>query len=274
MKEREELNYSPLPGEKWARLQFANLPEYAQESVHAEISNCGRLRTFSQVSRGNLIHGTITRTRLTTVQLSFLTMRNEVEDARFHRIRDELKTFRHDLKKREKEIDTMYKTGIPITRRIEDKLKQDKETYTEMKEMFKKSTKKEEETRKIRYGGYIHRMVAERFVARPSEEHYIVIHLDHDNQNNHHTNLKWVTHDESIAHNNRNPNILKDREGRRFNKSNKSYKLNEEKVKLIKKALARGKTPAELAKQFGISDGQVRHIRRGGSWSDVNAEED
>jgi uncharacterized protein YdcH (DUF465 family) len=273
MKEREELNYTPLPGEKWVRLHFSNLPDYAQENVHAEISNCGRLRTFSQVSRGNLIHGTVTRTRLTTVQLSFLSMRTEEEDARFHRIRDELKTFRHDIKKREKEIDTMYKTGIPITKRIEDKLKQDKETYAEMKEIFNKRTKKEEETRKMRYGGYIHRMVAETFVPRPSEEHYIVIHLDHDNQNNHHTNLKWVTHDESIAHNNLNPKIVKDREGRRFNKANKSYKLNEEKVKLIKKALARGRTAAELAKQFGVSDGQVRHIRRGGSWGDVKPDE-
>jgi DNA invertase Pin-like site-specific DNA recombinase len=273
MKEREELNYTPLPGEQWARIVFAVLPEYAQESVHVEISNCGRLRTFSQVSRGNLIHGTVTRTRLTTVQLSFLQTRTSEEDARFHRMREELKTFRHDLKNREKEQEKLYKTGTPITKRSEDKLKQDRETYAEMKEMFRKTTKKEEEARKIRYGGYIHRMVADAFVPRPSDEHSIVVHADHDNQNNHHTNLRWVTHEESVAHNNLNPNIIKDREGRKFNKVNKSYKLNEEKVKLIKKALNRNRPPSEIAKQFGISEGQVRHIKRGGSWSNVKADD-
>jgi HNH endonuclease len=267
------LNYKPLPGEEWKRLRFSNLPDYAYETVQVEISNCGRMRTFSQMSRGNLIAGTITRTRLTMVQLSFLLRRSEEEEVRFQRMRDQLKKFRQDIKKREREQKKMYDRGIPITRAMDAKLKQDTQTLADMKLEFVKTQRIDENSRKIRYGGYIHRLVAENFVARPSEQHSIVIHVDHDNQNNHHTNLRWVTHQESVAHNNANPNIIKDRENRKFKKVNKSYKLNEAKVKLIKKALQRGRKPTEIAKQFGISEGQVRYIRRGDSWSEVTIDE-
>jgi hypothetical protein len=271
---RETLNYTPLPNEQWKRVIFEHLPPHAQERVHVEISNCGRMRTFSQVSKGNLIHGTVTRTRLTTVQLSFLEERSPEGHARFVRMREELKTFRHDLKRRKLELEDKYKNGIPIKKREEDNLKKDQETYEDMKNMFKKHIKAEEETRKVRYGGYFHRLVAEYFVPRPSDDHYIVIHLDHDNQNNHFENLKWVTHDESIAHNNQNPNIIRTREERGIIKINKSYKLNESKVLLIKKALLRGRGTAEIARQFGVSSGQIRHIRRGGSWAEVKLEDE
>lgn len=269
---RETLNYTPFPNEQWKRVVFENLTAEDQERTNVEISNCGRLRTFSQVSKGNLIHGSITRTRLTTVQLSFLVERTPEGHARFLRMREELKTFRRDLKRRKDELAVKYKQGIPIKKREEDDLKKDRETYDEMNAMFKKSIKAEEETRKVRYGGYFHRMVAEAFVPRPSDDHYIVIHLDHDNQNNHFQNLKWVTHAESVAHNNRNPNIIKSREEKATIKINKSYKLNEVKVILIKKALLRGRGTAEIAKQFGVSSAQIRHIRRGGSWAEVKVE--
>ena len=40
---------------------------------------------------------------------------------------------------------------------------------------------------------YIHKVVAQRFVERPSRSCVHVIHLDKDFTNNHHTNLKWIT---------------------------------------------------------------------------------
>ena len=273
MKENETPNYTPLPNEIWRRIQFAVLPDYAAEEVHVEISNCGRLRTFSQMSRGNLIHGTMTRTRLTTIQLCFSERRTTIQQARFSRMQEELKAFRHDLKRRDDELAKMYKNGVPITKKMEEKLRKDKETYDEMQEMFRETTRKENETRKIRYGGYVHRFVAEYFLTRPSEEHSIVIHIDHDNENNHHTNLKWVTHEESVAHNNLNPNIIKAKERRSTHKINKSYKLNESKVKVIKKALLRDRPASEIAKQFGVSDSQIRNIRRGQSWADVTIDD-
>ena len=127
----------------------------------------------------------------------------------------------------------------------------------------------DETKRTIKYGGYIHRFVAETFIPKPSPEHDIVIHIDHNNHNNHVGNLKWVNQAGLTAHNATRPNIIEDRTTRK-GRFNKGYKLNEVKVKMLKTAIERGKNSTKvLAKQFGISEGQVRHIRRGGSWAHI-----
>jgi HNH endonuclease/NUMOD4 motif len=46
----------------------------------------------------------------------------------------------------------------------------------------------------------LHRLVAEYFCTKSSEEHNSVIHLDHDKSNNHASNLQWVTNREQKAH--------------------------------------------------------------------------
>ncbi|RZF29962.1 hypothetical protein EVC45_10210 [Paraburkholderia sp. UYCP14C] len=50
-------------------------------------------------------------------------------------------------------------------------------------------------------------------------------------------------------------------------------KLNEERVRQIKAALAVGARCADLAGQFGVSVQCIEHIRSGRSWSDVKLTE-
>lgn len=116
------------------------------------------------------------------------------------------------------------------------------------------------------FNRYIHKLVAEGFVNKPSDEHKYVIHLDFDKQNNHFENLEWVTKGGMIEHNRHNPAVI----NRRIPTHTKNYKLTETKVRLIKKMLKSDSTRLKMiAKQFGITHTQLNRIRSGENWSRV-----
>lgn len=112
---------------------------------------------------------------------------------------------------------------------------------------------------------YLHRLVAEYFVKRPSPRHSFVIHLDHVKENNRASNLRWVRHETQIEHALKDPNVLI-----RQNPA-EGPKLNTSKVKRIKRALQSKKQPTlkALAKQFKVSDMQIHRIKTGENWSHV-----
>jgi hypothetical protein len=126
----------------------------------------------------------------------------------------------------------------------------------------------------IRSGGktfnrYVHKLVAEHFVKRNQPEQTFVIHLDHDKQNNYHSNLRWVTKDEMIEHNRNNPSL----KNRQLPRQTRNYKLTESKVKIIKKLLLNDKNRLKMiAKQFGITHTQLNRIRSGENWKHVTIE--
>jgi hypothetical protein len=97
---------------------------------------------------------------------------------------------------------------------------------------------------------YVHKLVAEYFVNKPSEEHAFVIHNDFEKQNNYYENLRWVTKAEMIAHNKENPAFI----NRVIPRRTKNYKLTESKVRIIKKLLKNDNNRLKMiAKQFGIT---------------------
>ena len=121
------------------------------------------------------------------------------------------------------------------------------------------------------FNRYIHKLVAEYYVEKPSDEHCFVIHKDFDKHNNSFENLAWVTKEEMIEHNRKNPNVL----NRPRPKKSKNYKLNESKVKMIKKLLKSDSTRLKMiAKQFGITHTQLNRIRSGENWAHVKLEEE
>ena len=84
-------------------------------------------------------------------------------------------------------------------------------------------------------GGYMaflfHRLVAEYFVKKPSPMHSMVIHLNHQKQDNAATNLKWGT---------------------------KAMVAAKRKV-----------TYRQLAEKYGVSEMAITRIRRGENWGHV-----
>lgn len=113
---------------------------------------------------------------------------------------------------------------------------------------------------------YIHRLMAIHFLEKKEDEIY-VIHLDYDKLNNHIDNLKWATKREKELHQFKNPVFIEAVKNKKVN-----YKLDEGKVKIIKRKLASTKSKTRLkmiAKQFGVSDMQIHRIKTGENWGHV-----
>jgi len=111
---------------------------------------------------------------------------------------------------------------------------------------------------------FIHRLVAETFLTRPSAATSFVVHLDFNPRNNKVENLEWVTPDVAnlrIAGYNSKRNLA--------HKVVTNSKLTKKDVKAIKTMLAKGVTQVMIAKMFCVSDMQVSRIKRGENWSDV-----
>jgi len=109
---------------------------------------------------------------------------------------------------------------------------------------------------------YIHKLVAEHFISKDNPLQKYVIHLDFNKNNNHVSNLKWVTRLTMFAHQKINPNY------KRGKISN--AKLRETDVMRLKLKLKREKNKLGLlAREFGITHTQLNRIRRGENWAHV-----
>jgi hypothetical protein len=114
---------------------------------------------------------------------------------------------------------------------------------------------------------YIHKMVAEAFIPRPSKDHVYVTHLDGDYTNNRVENLKWIT-----ASENSKSNIEKYPENRlklkKYNEKIGYYKVlrhpiwNKKNSKKALKMLKWGVSKQEIARIFECSIATVYNLIR------------
>lgn len=124
---------------------------------------------------------------------------------------------------------------------------------------------------------YIHRLVGEYFLERPSKDHKKIIHLDFDKKNNHVDNLQWASEFEWWEHFQDNPNVREAREKMRDRKPMVGHKLTSTDVIRIKKMLydPNRKTRLKMiAKQFDISEMQLYRIRTGENWGHITIPEE
>ena len=126
-----------------------------------------------------------------------------------------------------------------------------------------------------------HRLVAENFLERTSDEQIFVIHVDHNLANDVVTNLKWATKQEMLAHHKKNPKVRKARKKTikrliEYNRKREGQKLSIQQVIQIKKLITdpNRKTPLKkMAKQFGISEMHLYRIKSGKNWGRINIDE-
>jgi hypothetical protein len=120
---------------------------------------------------------------------------------------------------------------------------------------------------------FLYKLVAHYFLPKPSEEQAYVIHLDYSRNNDDVNNLRWATKAEMIAHRNKNPNVIQARKNLiEHNLKADGRKLTTTKVMLIKTILARPEQKTRLkmiAKQFGVSEMQIRRIASGENWGHI-----
>lgn len=119
---------------------------------------------------------------------------------------------------------------------------------------------------------FVHKLVAQFYITRPSEDHKYVLHKDFNKVNNIAVNLFWATEDQKNAHYNKNPKVLENREKLQLFPRQEGHKLSSTEVMRIKKKIfdPDRKTRMKLiAKQFNISEMQLYRIRSGENWAHV-----
>ena len=117
---------------------------------------------------------------------------------------------------------------------------------------------------------FLYKVIAQFFIPKESEDQVHVLHLDYKRDHDDIKNLKWATTEERTAHINKSPHVKRSRENLlQHNLKSDGRKLSITKVMYLKKLLSdpNRKTRFKmLAKQFGVSEMQIRRIASGENW--------
>lgn len=117
---------------------------------------------------------------------------------------------------------------------------------------------------------FICRLVAKYFIPKTADDQNHVLHLDYCRSNDQVNNLKWATETERLEHIRRSPHVIQAKKNRLIPATAiDGHKLTVTRVMLIKKLLANPKQTTRLkmiAKQFGVSEMQIRRIKSGENW--------
>lgn len=120
---------------------------------------------------------------------------------------------------------------------------------------------------------FLSKLIAEYFIPKTSEEQTYVLHLDRKRDNDDFRNLKWATREEMLEFSQKSPFVIQARKNLlEHNIKSNGRKLTVTKVMLIKKLLAKPEQKTRLkmiAKQFGVSEMQIRRIKSGENWGHI-----
>lgn len=242
-------------GEEWKEVDLKS--PYVRD-YKLEISSLGRVRSVTPKGK-NLLKGSDTN-GYRTIRLKMFKPRSEEEQEILDDYVKQIREFRKEVKKIEKEGTVSQFNSL----------------QTELEKLIKekdKFLKKETKARTIYYQALIHRLVAEYFLTEIDTEGKLVAHLDFNKYNNRPSNLKWMTQEENLAHQQNSPYVISDYKKRkdRFYPSENNSKLTETKVMYLKKLLNEGKPMKQLVRMFKVTETQILRIKRGENWGRVKA---
>lgn len=259
-----------LLGEQWKTVQFDF--EFVNNYT-LEVSNYGRLKTDNKINKGRLLQGSMIK-GYKIIRLKFYKARDEKTEQRFRRMQQQITKLVNEIVTKKKLLVASNLTEDEL-KTARQRLKESIDLLASLKHNLKKDMEKDLKQRVIHYHALLHRLVAEYFVAKPSEAHTLVAHLDFNKLNNQSSNLAWMMPEENIAHQQKSPHVITSRanrkKGQAYNPNSKVNKLTITKVMLLKKMLNQGKPIKTLVKQFKITDTQILRIKRGENWGYVEA---
>ena len=246
-----------LKNEVWKPVKF-NLDFKIKYKL--EVSNLGRLKTFSKHAEGNIIKGSMTE-GYKIYRTKFLMPRDEAV---------------------QKMIDNLEKQIVKISKKINEleQIKHSKKEIATLTELLISTQLKlknkyaiDAKKRTVYYHALFHRLVATAFLPKPKKGEKFVAHLNHDKLNNKAINLKWMTQSENILHQQKSPAVIERNLYRKEHPESNgaSTKLSVPKVMLIKKMLNNNTPVQTLIKQFKVSDMQIYRIKRGENWTNIPA---
>ncbi len=250
--------------EKWKVIKLGF--EYTN-NVKIEVSDRGRIRTFTKIKKGNILNGALIN-GYRVISFKLFKPRTKKNQQRFDYLSNQISKLTRQItpvraklkaKKIKDKVYFNYKKQVAEA----DKL------LSVMKENYRKEFSADEKQRTIYFNPLVHRLVAEYFCNKPSEKHNFVIHLDHNKLNNQAKNLKWATQAEVTKHQQTNTKYNKRKSKAKRAENSKAFKLNSTSVAILKKRITQGKSTRWLCKQFGISKMQLWRIKNGQNWGDI-----
>lgn len=108
----------------------------------------------------------------------------------------------------------------------------------------------------------VHRLVAEAFIPRESEERKEIAHYDGNRSNNRVDNLRWATRSENMQDTKRHGTSV-------TGSKNPMSKLDESKVKDIKNRLRQGESISCVAGEYSVNRATIEFIKNGKTWKHV-----
>lgn len=242
------------PGELWKDVRFDF--EFTNQ-YRLEVSNFGRLRTYHKFSNGNELKGSMIK-GYRIIRLKFFKQRNPKHQQALTSLQQQIVALNKELKLLQQNEN---KEGVTEVM----------QSLLDLKKKLARQFKIDAKSRTINYHSLVHKLVAEYFCVKPSELHTVVAHLDFNKLNNQSNNLRWMTPEENVAHQQKSPNVIAGRQQRKYADKSRVAKLTVTKVMLLKKLLNEGKPVRTLVKQFKVTDTQILRIKRGENWADIPA---
>ncbi|MFN8247167.1 MAG: NUMOD4 domain-containing protein [Ferruginibacter sp.] len=262
------MNTLSFAREEWKEV---HLGEGFVNDFRLEVSNFGRIRAFNKINKGKILKGSMIN-GYRIIRMKMFHARNPESEAR--------------LKEMQASLSLLFKEVVAIRKelrnnKISPEQRADWQKKLEEAVSLQESRKKEYmvvynqdlKSRTHYYAPLVHRLVAEYFIPRQSEEHTIVAHLDFDKLNNVVTNLKWMTPQENSSHQQLSPHVQADKEKKKQTVlyGPRTGKLTVTKVMFLKKLLNEGVSVKKLAKQFKVTETQIIRIKKNQNWSSVEA---
>ncbi len=119
----------------------------------------------------------------------------------------------------------------------------------------------------------VHKMIAELFIPKDSDDQEYVLHLDYDKINNQLYNLKWATYAEMRAHGLKSPAVKEAfKKLQEFNIKRDGPKLTSTQVIRIKLKMKRQGdkfSVRKTAKEFNVTEMQIYRIKWGENWGHI-----
>lgn len=261
------MNNISFAREEWKDLHIG---EGYTNSLTVQVSNFGRVRTSSDGEKFNILKGSLIN-GYRIIRLKLFRPRTPKAEEELKEQQKQISLIDIEMRKLKKSLGD--KTITPILKsQINAKLDALLKERTSKTKVLQHFLKKETNKRTVNFGGLIHRLVAENFLTKENDDQQFVAHLDHDKLNNVVTNLKWMTREENIAHQQNSPHVIASKRLRKGSqKGGNNQKLTTTKVMFLKKLLNEGKSISSLAKQFRVTETQIIRIKKNENWAHVEA---
>lgn len=256
--------------EIWKKV-VTNFDFESTNKLDLEISSFGRLRSFSKISKGQILSTSLMK-GYPVVRFKLYVERDSKSNQRLEYFRVQIALLLEQIKKIRKELVEIQAKG-KTSAKLERSILQQEKLLDLIRQNYKNDLRKIENARTKNVGFLIHRLVAECFVEKSSPNHTIVAHIDHNKGNNHYKNIRWMSVEEHLVHREKSPRVIQARIDRIgiHNLHSKQYKLTIPKVRIIKKRINEGVTLLALSKKYKITQTQLLRIKRGQNWSNIPA---